>query len=135
VLKDEQMRRFIGLRDWQRGGVKVAINTDHMHGADPNHSLNPFNPLLTMYTAVTRKTEHGTVFAPEQGVSRLDALRMMTLDAAYLSFDEKKKGSLEVGKLGDLAVLSEDYLGCAEERIKEIKVRTTVVGGNVVYGK
>jgi predicted amidohydrolase YtcJ len=67
------------------------------------------------------------------GVSRADPLRMMTIDAAYLSFDEKKKGSIEVGELADLAVLDDDFLGCDEARIKDIKVAATVVGGKVVY--
>jgi predicted amidohydrolase YtcJ len=58
---------------------------------------------------------------------------MMTIDAAYLGFDEKKKGSIEVGKLGDLAVLTDDYLACEAERIKDIRAAVTVVGGKVVY--
>jgi predicted amidohydrolase YtcJ len=86
-----------------------------------------------MGVAVTRKTESGLVIGPEQKVSREDALRMMTTDAAYLSFDEGKKGSIEVGKLADLAVLADDFLGCDEDRIKDIKVTATVVGGKVVY--
>ena len=86
-----------------------------------------------MYTAVTRKTESGLVVGPEQQVSREDALRMMTIDAAYLSFDEKRKGSIEVGKLGDLAILSDDLLTCDAERIKDIRAVLTVVGGRVVH--
>jgi predicted amidohydrolase YtcJ len=128
-----RLRNFIGLATWRRGGVKVAINSDHMQGVDPDRSLNPFNPFLTMGVAVTRKTESGLVIGPEQKVSREDALRMMTIDAAYLSFDEAKKGSIEVGKLADLAVLADDFLACDEDRIKDIKVAATVVGGKVVY--
>ncbi|HEX9203111.1 MAG TPA: amidohydrolase family protein, partial [Vicinamibacteria bacterium] len=105
----------------------------HMFGLDPNAALNPFNPFLTMYVAVTRRTEGGRVHGPEEAVSRPEALRMMTADAAYLSFDEKRKGSIEVGKLGDLAVLSEDFLACPEERIREIRVVATIVGGKVVW--
>src|SRR5438309_5195646 len=59
ALGGTRLRHFIGLRDWLDGGVKVALNSDHMQGADPNTSLNPYNPFLTMYTASTRKTEHG----------------------------------------------------------------------------
>ncbi|HKB04185.1 MAG TPA: amidohydrolase [Gemmataceae bacterium] len=128
-----RLKNFIGLADWRRGGVKVAINSDHMQGVDPDRSLNPYNPFLTMGVAVTRKTETGLVIGPEQRVSREDALRMMTIEAAYLSFDEKKKGSIEVGRLADLAVLADDFLTCDEDRIKDIKVAATVVGGKVVY--
>jgi predicted amidohydrolase YtcJ len=132
-LGEERLRPFIGLAEWLRAGVTVAINTDHMFGLDPNTALNPYNPFLTMYVAVTRKTEGGRVIGAEQAVSRADALRMMTRDAAYLSFDEKNKGSLEVGKLGDLVVLSHDFMACPPERLKEIGALATVVGGEVVY--
>jgi hypothetical protein len=104
-----------------------------MFGLDPNASLNPFNPFLTMATAITRKTEGGRVIGKEQAVSREDALRMMTINAAYLSFDEKKKGSIEVGKLGDLAVLADDFMACPADHIKEIRVLATVRGGEVVH--
>jgi predicted amidohydrolase YtcJ len=133
ALGQTRLKSFIGLQDWRKGGVKVALNSDHMQGADPNSSLNPYNPFLTMYTAVTRKTETGLVVGPENKVARADALRMMTADAAYLSFDEKRKGSIEVGKLGDLAILSDHLLTCDVERIKDIRAVATVVGGRVVH--
>jgi hypothetical protein len=58
---------------------------------------------------------------------------MMTRDAAYLSFDEGRKGTIEVGRLGDLVVLSDDFLACAPERIREIRAVVTVLGGAVVH--
>lgn len=134
-LGEERLRPFIGLAEWLRAGVKVALNTDHMFGLDPNAALNPFNPFLTMYAAVTRKTQGGRVIGAEEAVSRQDALRMMTINAAYLSFDEKKKGSIEVGKLGDLAILSDDFMAVAPERIKDIRVLATVVAGEVVHDR
>jgi predicted amidohydrolase YtcJ len=133
ALGEERLKNFIGLADWRKGGLKVAINSDHMHGIDPNKSLNPFNPFLAMYVAVTRRTESGRVIGPKQRVSREQALRMTTIDAAYLSFDENKKGSIEVGKLGDLVVLSDDLLTCDAERVKDIQPVLTVVGGKVVH--
>jgi hypothetical protein len=133
ALGEARLRPFIGLVEWLRAGVRVALNTDHMFGLAPNASLNPYNPFLTMSVAVTRKTEGGRVIGPEQAVSREEALRMMTVNAAYLSFDEAKKGSIEVGKLGDLAVLSDDLMSCPADRIKDIRVVATVVGGQVVH--
>jgi len=133
ALGEPRLKNFIGVADWLRGGVKVALNTDHMSGLDPNHSLNPFNPFLTMGTVVTRKTEGGQVIGPEQRISREDALRMMTIDAAYLSFDEKRKGSIELGKLADLALLTDDFMKTDADHIKDIRVAATVVGGKVVY--
>jgi predicted amidohydrolase YtcJ len=132
-LGTEWMSRFIGVADWLRGGVNVTLNSDHMQGIDPNTSLNPYNPFLTLGTAVTRKTEGGQVIGPEQKVSREDALRMMTINAAFQGFDEARKGSIEVGKLGDLAILSDDYLTCDPDRIKDIRVVATIVGGKVVH--
>jgi predicted amidohydrolase YtcJ len=133
ALGAERMRRFIGLREWLRAGVTVALNTDHMFGLDPDRSLNPYNPFLTMGTAVTRLTEGGQVMGPEQAVSREEALRMMTRDAAFLSFDEGRKGSIETGKLGDLVVLSGDFQGCPPEKIRELRAVVTVLGGKVVH--
>ena len=60
-------------------------------------------------------------------------IRMVTIDAAYLTFDEKNTGSIEVGKLGDLAILAEDFMACSEEQIKGMKVAATVVGGRIVH--
>jgi predicted amidohydrolase YtcJ len=133
ALGGTRLRPFIGVAEWKKAGVRVALNSDHMQGIDPDRSLNPFNPFLTMMVAVTRKTEGGLVVGPEQAVSRADALRMMTADAAYLSFDEGKKGSIEVGKLADLAVLTGDFLACDADRIKDLRPAVTVVGGRVVY--
>ncbi len=133
AMGDERLQSFIGLKDWLAAGIPVAINTDHMYGVDPDKATNPFNPFLTMYVATTRKTESGRVLGPAQRVSREEALRMMTITAAYLSFDETTRGSIEVGKLGDLTVLAGDFLTCSEEQLRKMRVRVTVVGGQVVY--
>jgi predicted amidohydrolase YtcJ len=133
ALGPDRMKRFIGLKTWRDAGLKVALNADHMQGFDPLGSLNPYHPFLAMYVAVSRKTQGGQVIGADQAVSREDALRMTTIDAAWLSFDEKQRGSIEVGKLGDLAMLSDDYLTVAEDRIKDIRSVLTVVGGKVVY--
>ena len=58
---------------------------------------------------------------------------MMTVNAAYMTFDERRKGSIEVGKVGDLAILSDDFLSVPAARIKDIVAVTTIVGGRVVY--
>ena len=86
-----------------------------------------------MQTAITRKTEGGQVFGPAEKVSREEALRMVTIDAAWFSFDEKKVGSIEVGKLADLAILTDDLMSCPEDKIKDIRSRLTIVGGKIVH--
>ncbi|MCC5907301.1 MAG: amidohydrolase [Balneolaceae bacterium] len=133
VLGTERIERFIGLQTWKNAGVNVGLNSDHMMGFDPNLSLNPYNPFLTMYTAITRTTEGGQVFNPDHRVSREEALRMMTINAAWLNHEEDRKGSIEPGKFGDFAILSDDFLTVEEERIKEIRSLLTVVDGTVVY--
>ena len=71
--------------------------------------------------------------APDQALSREDALRCGTMGGAYLTFEEDRKGSIEAGKYADMAVLSDDPLTCAEDAIKDITAETTIVGGRVVY--
>jgi predicted amidohydrolase YtcJ len=71
--------------------------------------------------------------APDQGITRAQALRCATINGAYLSFDEDKKGSLEPGKLADLAVLSGNPLTLEEKSIAEITSLMTIVGGRVVH--
>jgi hypothetical protein len=125
--------RFIGIGDWLRGGVPTAINGDHMMGLDRDTSMNAYNPFLWLYVAVTRRNRGGRVYGAWQKVSRRQALRCITINGAYLAFDEKKKGSLEPGKFADLAVLDRDYLSCPDDEIRRISVTLTILDGQVVY--
>lgn len=135
VYGPQWAERFIGLGDWVRGGVPVGLNADHMIGLDPNHAMNSFNPLLMLSIAVTRKTRDGNVHGPKQVLSRIDALRTVTQWPAYLSFDESKLGTLEVGKLADLVVLNRDYLACSDDELAKLTVERTIVGGRTVFRK
>lgn len=134
-LGADRLAHFIGLRSWRRAGVDVAINTDHMLGLDRNDALNPFNPFLTMYSATTRKTDSGQVVGADEAVSREEALRMMTSTAARFSFDEKARGSIEVGKLGDFIVLDDHFLTVPAERLLTLQPDLTVIGGRVVFDR
>ena len=127
--------RFIGLGDWMRGKVPTAINSDHMIGTDPNHSMNSFNPFLLMSIAIRRQNDQGKVLGSRQKISRQDAIRSYTSTAAYLSFDEARKGALEPGKLADLIIINRDILTCPEDEIKDIRVLKTMVGGKFVYSR
>jgi hypothetical protein len=86
-----------------------------------------------MWMAITRKTVDGTTLGPDQVVTREQALRMWTLNGAWMTFEEKTKGSIEPGKLADMVVISKDYLHCPVDEIKDIEALLTVVGGQVVY--
>jgi predicted amidohydrolase YtcJ len=133
ALGRSRLEHFIGVRTWLENGARVALNTDHMFGLDPDSSLNPFNPFLTMYVATSRVTEGKQTVGAGEAVTREQALRMMTIDAAFLSFDEGNRGSIEVGKLGDLVVLSDHLLTCPVEQIRRIRPVVTVLGGKVIH--
>jgi predicted amidohydrolase YtcJ len=132
-LGADRLARFIGLKTLRQAGVDVAINTDHMFGLDENDAMNPFNPLLTIYAATTRRTESGRVLGPDEAVTRQEALRMMTSAAARFSFDEKHRGSIEPGKLGDFAILDDNFMTVPADRLRTMRVDLTVIGGRVAF--
>jgi predicted amidohydrolase YtcJ len=91
------------------------------------------NPLVGIYSAVTRQAATGQVLVPEERISIRQALEMYTINAAYASFEEDIKGSLTRGKLADMVLLSGDLYHVPPEEIKDIKVEMTVIGGKVVW--
>lgn len=109
---------------WEKG-VRLAASSD-----SPGVPLNPFD---SMYSAVTRRTLSGGLLSPEQAITPRQALWMHTSGGAYASFEEGVKGSIEVGKLADLVVLSANPLEVPAEEMKEIKVEKTILAGRVVW--
>jgi predicted amidohydrolase YtcJ len=96
------------------------------------------SPVQNFHASVTRAGADGQPpggFDPGQKLSRAEALRSMTLDAAYGSFAERERGSIEVGKLADLVVLSQDILAVPDDALMKTEVLATVVGGRVLYEK
>lgn len=128
-----RMKYFQPYRSLFDAGVVVAGGSDHMAGFDSRQAINPYHPFFSMWMAITRRTADGSVMEPEQRISREEALRMWTLNGAYLSFEEADKGSIEPGKLADFVVISKDYLSCPVDEIKEIEALCTAVDGRVVY--
>jgi predicted amidohydrolase YtcJ len=116
-------------RSLLNAGARVAFGSDW--------SVAPLDPLLGIDAAVHRRTldgKHPKGWFPAQKISVAEAIEAYTLTSAYAAFQEKERGSLEVGKLADLVVLSRDILAEEErERIAQTKVDITVVGGKVVY--
>src|SRR3712207_989717 len=106
-------------------GVRVAGSSD----APVTH----YAPLFGIEQALTRATMDGQVCGPEERVDLTTAIRMHTINGAYASFEEDIKGSIEPGKLADLVLLAEDLTRVPAERIREIGVLMTLVGGEVVY--
>ena len=101
-----------------RPGMLVAGGSDS--------TVTPLGPLLGVHAAVNHSN-------PAERVSVQQALELYTINAARIAFEEGEKGSLEVGKLGDLVVLAADPFEVAPEKIKEIPVDMTVLGGQIVY--
>lgn len=109
-------------------GIPVGLGTDGTR-------VSSYNPWLSLYWIVTGKTWGGAIlYPPENCLTRLDALRLMTQGSAWFSGEENLKGTIEVGKFADLAVLKEDYFTVPEEDIKSIESVLTIVGGKPVYG-
>jgi hypothetical protein len=133
VFGYDGMRYFFPLRTYRNAGIILAAGSDHMTGHDKNRSVNPYNPFLSMWIEIARKTVRGKVLHPEERLTREEALRTHTIWAAYLQFGEKEKGSIEPGKLADMVVIDRDYLTCPEEQIKAIEPVTVILDGRVVY--
>ena len=117
----------LAVKSWLREGMMVTGGTDC-----PAIHYDTDRPLLGLYHLVTRETLVGKVL-PDEGISREDALRLFTINGAYATFEESRKGSLEVGKWADLVVLGEDYLSVPDERLPSIKISLTMAGGRIVY--
>lgn len=97
-----------------------------------------FNPFENIQCAITRNrltTPHETPYLPEEAMDVASAIDAYTYESAYASFDENEKGRLKAGYLADFIVLDEDIFTCSPQRIKDIDVLTTIVGGKVVYKK
>jgi predicted amidohydrolase YtcJ len=106
-------------------GIFMAFGSDNL----------PIGPLVGLYAAVTRKGESGKVWGPEEAVSMKDAIRMYTRNGAFLTREEKIKGTLEAGKLADLVVLPQDILTVSPDKLLGMKVDMTIVGGRILYNR
>ena len=100
--------------------------------------VEPINPIPCFYASVSRRTLTGEPdggYEPAQRMTREQALRSYTLDAAYGAFEEKIKGSIEEGKLADFTVFTQDIMTIPEDQLLKTEVAMTIVGGQVLYKK
>jgi predicted amidohydrolase YtcJ len=102
---------------------------------DSIKSTNPWNPWLGMWVSMTRETELGAPLNPGEKLTREQAIRLYTINNAYLHHEEKDKGSIEVGKYADVILIDRDILRCPVDEILRVKVLGTIVGGKLVYAK
>ena len=130
----DRLRYFQPLKSIFAAGGVVGGGSDHMQKIGSFRSVNPYNPFLGMATAITRRAKwHEGQLHPEEALTREQALRFYTINNAQLLFKETRTGSLEPGKLADLALLDTDLLTCAEDKIAQTKALLTMVGGKVVW--
>jgi predicted amidohydrolase YtcJ len=122
---DERLKWMFAHRSFLDHRIKVAGASDYVPG--------PFEPLMAIQSMVTRKDYKGRAWGPNQKITVPEALKICTLHGAHASFEEKSKGSITAGKLADFVILAEDPHTVDPERIKDIKVLRTVVGGRTVH--
>ena len=113
--------------------MRAYLDRHFIVAGGTDSSVVRYPPLWVIYHFVTRDTISGGVLGPDQRISRQEALRVETINNAYLTFEEAMKGSIEPGKLADLVVLPEDILTCPDKHIQQMRVSMTMVGGRVAY--
>jgi hypothetical protein len=129
-LGHERARYSYAWRSFLDHGVTLAFGTDW--------PVAPLDPMLGLYAAVTRATVDGKNpegWIPEEKISLPEAVAAYTMGAAFAEFQDREKGSITPGKLADIVILSDNIFDLKPEVIRDVKVKTTIVGGKVVYGE
>jgi predicted amidohydrolase YtcJ len=119
------MKRSMAYRSFVDVGITAAAGSDFGPG--------PFAPLMGIQGMVTRTGWNGETWGAEQRISVDEALRVVTINGAYASYEEALKGSITAGKLADFVVLADDPHTVDQSKIKDIAIVRTVTGGNTVY--
>ena len=133
---DRHKRLFVGPeRAARMNPLGSSLRKGMLFSVHSDYPVTPIDPIFSIHTAVNRQTRSGEVLGPDECISPLEALKTFTTHAAKCSFEENVKGSLEVGKLADMTILSDDLLAVDPTTIKEIRVLRTVVGGKTVYAR
>jgi predicted amidohydrolase YtcJ len=125
-----QKRAEEGAYVWQKLMQSGAVVTN---GTDA--PVEDVDPIASFYATVSRRLKDGTVFFPDQRMSRMEALQSYTINGAYAAFEEDIKGSLTPGKLADVTILSKDIMTIPEDEILTTEVVYTIVGGKVMYSR
>ncbi len=127
LWSEEKMHNAPPLRTMLDADIPLGAGTDAFRSGN-------YSPMLALWWLITGKSIAGTPMRDaKQNLSRMEALRAYTLGSAWFTEDEKRKGSIETGKLADLVVLNGDYLTVPVERIPALESLLTMVGGRVVY--
>ena len=114
---------------------KTLLETGAVVSNGTDAPVEDISPLANYYATVSRKLADGSLFYPDQRLSRLEALQTYTINAAIAAFEEDIKGSLSVGKLAAITVLSKDVMTISEDEMPSTEVVYTIVGGKVMYSQ
>jgi predicted amidohydrolase YtcJ len=131
---DDRLRYFQPLHSLFAAGVTAGGGSDHMQKIGSLRSINPYNPFLAMWVAVSRRAKgyEGRIH-PEEALTRAEAIRFYTINNARLLFLEDRIGSLEEGKQADFVVIDRDLLTCPEDEIRGARALTTYLDGKRVF--
>lgn len=121
----ERVNHMYPVRDFIDRGIMAAGGSDA--------PVTDYNPLLGIHVAVNRKSKSGMAIGLNQSISLMEAIKLYTWNGAYASFEEEIKGSIEVGKLADLVILNDSILSVNPNQIKDLKVETTIIDGEIIY--
>ncbi|MEI6153659.1 MAG: amidohydrolase, partial [Deltaproteobacteria bacterium] len=124
-LGPERGTRISPLKSALKRGIRFSIHSDC--------PVTPVSPLFCVFAAVNRLTSTGHVLGPEFRLTPEEALRAVTIDAAWQTFEEDIKGTIEIGKLADFTILDQNPLKVAPEQIRNITVKEVIIGGKQVY--
>lgn len=131
---EQRLRYFQPYRTLFARGVAVGGGSDHMQKIGSLRSNNPYNPFLGMWITLARRARWSELpLNAEESITREQAIRFYTINNAFLTFEEKEKGSIEAGKLADLVVIDRDILRCPVDEVKDAVVERTYLGGKLVY--
>ena len=127
-INNTQIQEAYSFNSFLKQGIKLCFGSDWM--------VTSLNPLLGIYSAVTRETADGRYpngWIPEEKISVEEAIKCYTINGAYASYEESIKGSIEAGKLADMVILSDDILTIESEKIKDAEITMTIFDGEIIY--
>lgn len=131
---DRHRQKFLGPERAERlFPTKTALDLGITFGLHGDCPVTPISPLHCLFTAVARETSSGHILGPDQRIDVHAGLKALTIDGAYLAFEENIKGSIEIGKLADFVSLSDDPYAVEPTALKDLAVEMTIIGGEVVY--
>jgi predicted amidohydrolase YtcJ len=133
---NDRMAYFEPFQALAKHNVTAGGGSDHMQKVGSLRSINPYNPFLGMWITLTRQPRWSDEpLHPEQNLTREQAIQLYTINNAFLTYQEDKKGSLEPGKFADFIVIDRDILSCPLDEVKDIQVEQTYLGGKKIYSR